>query len=62
MTIPDDPMKAHNEKARSVSQCRPATQTTQIFISLSDNIHLDRSNFAPFRKSFWYGSRRASSG
>lgn len=46
--IPDDPVRASNARGSvAYAMTGPDTRTTQLFINLADNAHLDREGFAP---------------
>ena len=49
MYMPDDPVTQNNKRgALSFAMAGAATRTTQVFINLQDNFHLDQMGFAPF--------------
>lgn len=48
-TMPDDPVRATNVRGTlAYAMTGPGTRTTQIYINLADNTHLDAQGFAPF--------------
>ena len=48
-TIPDDPVRAHNERGTiTFASAGPDTRTTQVFVNLGSNEQLDSQGFAPF--------------
>jgi peptidyl-prolyl cis-trans isomerase A (cyclophilin A) len=50
-SIPDDPVKESNRRGYITYAKRgPDSRTTQVFISLGDNVSLDAQGFAPFGK------------
>jgi peptidyl-prolyl cis-trans isomerase A (cyclophilin A) len=49
LKMPDDPVKKSNKRGwLSFAHNGPNTRSTQVFINLRDNVHLDKSVFAPF--------------
>jgi peptidyl-prolyl cis-trans isomerase A (cyclophilin A) len=50
-TIPDDPVKQHNDPGTiTFATAGPNTRTTQVFVNLGTNRSLDTMGFAPFGK------------
>jgi peptidyl-prolyl cis-trans isomerase A (cyclophilin A) len=50
-TIPDDPVKQHNDPGTiTFATAGPNTRTTQVFVNLTTNRSLDTMGFAPFGK------------
>ena len=48
-TLPDEPPRQRNTRGTITFATRgPNTRTTQLFVNLADNAHLDEQGFAPF--------------
>lgn len=50
-TMPDDALRQSNRRGTvAYAMTGPGTRTTQVFINLAENVHLDAEGFAPFAR------------